>query len=181
MNKRISKTRDLTMIAIFAALTGVLSQIALPLPITPVPINLAMASVFIAGGLLGAKNATISQIVYVMMGMVGIPVFAKLMGGPGVLTGPTGGYIIGYIAASFVVGKISEYNSENCVLRYVAAMIFGLVACYFVGSVWFMYITKSDLTKTLMMCVVPFLIGDFFKIAISAYMVKILKQRVSIS
>ena len=101
---RLEKTRSLILCALFAALTAVLSQIAIP--IQPVPVNLATFSVFVAGGVLGAKRGAISQAAYVLLGVIGLPVFASFSGGMGILLGPTGGYIVGYVAAAWLVGAL---------------------------------------------------------------------------
>ena len=89
--------------ALFAALTAVCSQLAIP--IQPVPINLALLSVYIAGGLLGGGMGAASQAVFLLIGAVGVPVFAGFRGGVQALVGPTGGYLIGYAAAAFVTGS----------------------------------------------------------------------------
>lgn len=165
------KTKKLILCALFAALTAVCSMISIPLPFTPVPINLATLSVFLAGGLLGSGGGAVSQLVYVILGAVGLPVFHSFTGGLGILTGPTGGYIIGYVAAAwltgFVIGRLGQGFYKN-----IIAMTAGLAACYFLGTLWFMYITSTGLVAALMMCVVPFLIGDAIKIAAGAILVK---------
>ena len=102
--KRYSNTAYLALCGLFAALTAVCTYISIPLGFTPVPVNLATLAVFLAGGILGMKYGTVSLMVYVLLGAVGLPVFSNFSGGPGVLMGPTGGYIAGYIAAAFIVG-----------------------------------------------------------------------------
>lgn len=168
-------TKNIILCAIFAALTAILSQISIPLPFTPVPINLAMISVFIAGGLLGTKIGAISQLVYVIIGAIGVPVYANFTGGPGILVGPTGGYIVGYIIATIIIGVIAK-RLEDSIYSYTVAMVAGILGCYFVGTAWFMHITQSGLIEALLMCVVPFLIGDILKIILSAFLVKKLKK-----
>ncbi|MEG2144157.1 MAG: biotin transporter BioY, partial [Oscillospiraceae bacterium] len=95
MTEQSLKIRRLILCALFAALTGVCSQILIPLPM--IPINLALFSVHVAGVLLGAKYGSLSMLVYVLLGALGAPVFAGFKGGFGILFGKTGGYIIGYI------------------------------------------------------------------------------------
>ncbi|RPF49080.1 biotin transport system substrate-specific component [Hydrogenoanaerobacterium saccharovorans] len=172
MTTKIS-IKKLTLCALFAALTAVMSQLLIP--IGPIPINLAMLSVFVAGGLLGSSAAALSQTVYVLMGAVGLPVFAMLTGGIGIVLGPTGGYIIGYIAAAWLIGLIVTKTSRTF-FNLVLAMITGLVLCYTLGTAWFMVVTKNALIESLMMCVVPFLIGDALKIAAAAFLVKRLQR-----
>lgn len=173
MNK--SKTTQMAFIALFAALTGVLSQISIPLPFTPLPINLALLSVFISGGLLGWKNATISQLVYIAIGAIGIPVFTKFNGGIGVLVGPTGGFIIGYVLCAFIIGLLVSRmpNKEWCVS---IAMVAGLIACYTIGTAFFMVVTRNGFVAALTACVFPFLIGDAIKILVGSIVVVRLKK-----
>ncbi|WP_312642569.1 biotin transporter BioY [Hydrogenoanaerobacterium sp.] len=166
-------TKKMILCALFAALTAVLSQLAIPFG--PVPINLAMLSVFIAGGLLGAGVALLSQAVYVLLGVIGLPVFALLTGGPGIVFGPTGGYIVGYIAAAWLVGFISSKTSKKY-WQLVLAMAAGLILCYALGTAWFMFVTKNGLIQSLLLCVVPFLIGDALKIAAAAFLVTRLQR-----
>jgi biotin transport system substrate-specific component len=159
------KIFELLSCAMFAALTAVLSQFSIP--IGPVPINLATFSVFLAGGILGAGGGLISQVVYIFLGAVGIPVFAGFSGGIGVILGPTGGYIVGYAAAAWLVGEM-ENRLGHGVPFAVISMAAGLAVCYFLGTAWFMLVTKRGLLESLMLCVVPFLIGDALKIAAAA-------------
>ncbi len=165
-----TKTRTLVLCALFAALTAVFSQIALVLPITQVPFNLATLAVFLAGGLLGAGAGAVSQVVYVLLGAVGVPVFAQFSGGFQVLIGPTGGYIFGYIAGAWVIGFLIGKLPRRSFLFYVLAMVAGLAACYALGTVWYMFLTKANLGAALMLCVVPFLLVDALKIILAAFL-----------
>ena len=161
--KKLS-TRTLILCAIFAALTAVFSQIAIPLPM--VPINLAMLAVFLAGGVLGPWAGALSQVVYVLLGAIGLPVFSQFTGGLGIIVGPTGGYIAGYVVAAMITGlTVQKWCSP---LPLALGMAAGLAACYALGTAWFMVVTGSALGAALMTCVVPFLIGDAVKIAVAA-------------
>ena len=153
-------TLNLVFCALFASLTAVMSQISIP--IQPVPINLATLSVFIAGAVLGAKLGALSQAVYVLLGLVGLPVFAGFNGGAHVIVGPTGGYLVGYIAAAWMIGILSKQFGRS-VLSLALSMAAGLVFCYLLGTVWFILITKTTLWASLTLCVFPFLIGDAAK------------------
>ena len=101
-----NKTFMLTLAALFAAVLTAASWISLPLPFTPVPVNLATLAVTLAGALLGHKYGTLSVLVYILLGAAGVPVFAGFTGGLGHLAGPTGGYIIGYLTSAFICGLI---------------------------------------------------------------------------
>ncbi|MBQ9060740.1 MAG: biotin transporter BioY, partial [Firmicutes bacterium] len=180
--KTYSKTSYMALCGLFAALMAICSFISIPLGFTPVPVNLATLGVFLAGGLLGKKYGTISIAVYVLLGAVGVPVFAGFRGGVGVLAGPTGGYIIGYIAAAFLVGLLVELLAPKAgrsagrsagreILACILAMIAGLLACYLLGTLWFMVSTHTGVWASLVSCVFPFLPGDALKIAAGAILV----------
>lgn len=162
------RTFQLVLFALFAALTAILSQISVP--IGPVPINLATFSVFLAGGILGASGGAVSMAVYVLLGAVGVPVFAGFSSGVGTIAGPTGGYIIGYIAAAWLVGLLAEkFGGKTVPLAF--SMVAGLAVCYFLGTAWFMLELGKTLWAALTVCVFPFLIGDALKIAAAAVLV----------
>ena len=174
----------LLLAALMAAVCAVCSWISVPLPFTPVPINLGTLAVFLAAGILGWKYGSISVIVFVLLGAAGLPVFHGFTGGMGIITGPTGGYIVGYILAAFLTGiMIDTYfkarkSSDNKAATYAVlalAMALGLFACYALGTAWFMHISGTDLKAALLMCVVPFLIGDAIKIAAATVLVKKLR------
>lgn len=174
----------LLLAALMAAVCAVCSWISIPLPFTPVPINLGTLAVFLAAGILGWKYGSISVIVFVLLGAAGLPVFHGFTGGMGIITGPTGGYIVGYILAAFLTGiMIDTYfkarkSNENKAATYAVlalAMALGLFACYALGTAWFMHISGTDLKAALLMCVVPFLIGDAIKIAAATVLVKKLR------
>jgi biotin transport system substrate-specific component len=171
------KTKMMILCALFAALTAVCSMISIPLPFTPVPINLATLSVFLAGGLLGSRYGFLSQLVYIILGAVGLPVFHNFSGGLGIITGPTGGYIIGYAAAAWLIGFLADKAGREF-YKNIIGMTAGLAVCYGLGTFWFMVLTSTGFAAALMMCVVPFLIGDAVKIAAGAILVKKLHRLV---
>lgn len=182
MTGKYSKTTYLVLCGLFAAVTAIGSFVSVPLGFTPVPVNLATLAVFLTGGLLGAKYGTISEVVYVLIGAVGVPVFAGFRGGISVLAGPTGGYIIGYIAAALIIGLILDkcfcsenMSTGNTYAVLVLAMIAGLAACYLLGTLWFIISTGTGVWASLTACVFPFLIGDTVKIIAAVILVKKLR------
>lgn len=170
---RTAVIQAMVFCALFAALTAVCSQ--LTIPIQPVPINMATFSCCLAGALLGAKKGALSQLVFALMGAIGLPVFASFTGGLGILTGPTGGYIIGYIAAAAVIGLILQKSSGGYAVT-VLAMVLGVAACYTLGTIWFIFVTKNSLASALMLCVVPFLFGDAVKILAAGAVVRSVRK-----
>ena len=157
--KRKIATKDLVLTALFAALTAVLAQIQLP--IGPVPFNLAVFGAFLAGMLLAPAWAAASMGVYMLLGAVGIPVFAGFMGGPAVLLGKTGGYVIGYIFIALATALAVKRSGKLPVIG--AAMLAGLLICYGFGTAWFMAVTGADLVSALGWCVLPFIVPDVCK------------------
>lgn len=171
-SKATSKSKaallDLVFVALFAAVMTVCAQIQIPFG--EVPFTLQTLGVFIAASLLGWKRGTLSVIVYVLLGLAGVPVFAGFSGGIGVLFGPTGGYIIGFIFTALIVGLMTEKLGKKLWVEIVS-MILGLAVCYAFGTVWFMFQMKTGLVESLLLCVVPYLIADALKIAFSAVLV----------
>lgn len=163
--KKRMTTRSVTLCAMFAALTAICSQIAVPLPM--IPLNLALFAVFLSGALLGPVLGTVSQLAFLLLGLVGAPVFANFRGGPGVLAGPTGGYLIGYLVAALVTGLLARRGGFS---RLCGAMCLGLVLCYAFGTAWFLVLTGKTLAAALSVCVLPFLPGDALKIAAAAFL-----------
>lgn len=159
--------QKLAACAFLCAMTAVCSQILLPLPFTPIPVNLATLAVFLAGGLLGPVGGSWSIVAYLLLGCAGVPVFSGMRGGVGVLAGPTGGYLAGYLLAVAITGLLIS-RKETKLLPHAFAMTMGLIVCYGVGTLWFMVLTHNSLSSALTMCVLPFLPGDAFKIGASS-------------
>lgn len=152
------KTKNLVLTALFAALLAVLSQIQLT--IGPVPFNLAVFGAYLTGMLLQPVWAAASVAVYMLMGLVGIPVFAGFAGGPAVLFGKTGGYVMGYLFIALFTAVAVRRKNMACT---VLGMLLGLAVCYALGTAWFMLITGTGLVQSLAWCVFPFVIPDVVK------------------
>ena len=160
---RESKVLKMTLCALFAAITAVLSQIVIP--IGPVPINLASFAVFLAGALLGSRLGALSLAVWAALGIVGAPVFSSMRSGLGTLAGPTGGFIAGFIPAAFLIGLIIEKaNKNNKAYLHVAAMLVGALTYFALGTIWFVLSTNTGLYESLTICVFPFIPGDILKL-----------------
>lgn len=168
------RTKDLTAAALLAALTAVCSQLLLPTP-WGVPVSLGTLAVFLAAGLLGARGAAVSMLIYLTLGVVGVPVFAGFRGGPGVLAGPTGGYLVGYLAAAALGGLLCD-RLPQMKYRLPLAFACGLAVCYAFGTVWFVFSTETPASAALALCVLPYLPGDAAKIAVAAALCKRIKK-----
>ncbi len=164
--------RDLIAVAFFAALTTVGAWISFPLPFSPVPIVLANLFVLLSGVILGKWLGPLSQVVYLMLGFVGIPVFAGHTAGPSVITGPTGGYLIGYVLAAFVAGVLAEHlprlsrSSTFGSARLAGAMVAGAAVIYLPGIPWLAHITGMDVPTAMVKGFYPYLPGDAVKIIV---------------
>ncbi len=161
-----SQTRQMAQTGMFTALLAVCSQIAVPLPMG-VPINLALLAVYLAAFLLPRRQALLSVSIFLLLGAIGLPVFANFQGGPAALFGKTGGYLLGYLGTAAVVSVCQDW-ADNFWKRCLICAL-GLLACYVPGTAWFMLITNLSLPVSLGYCVYPFLPGDALKIAAAAY------------
>lgn len=162
------KTKDLALCALFAALMAVCAWISIP---ATVPFTLQTFAVFAALGVLGGKRGTIAFLVYLLLGIVGIPVFSGFRGGIGVLLGTTGGYLLGFLFAALIVwGMEARFGSKTGI--FILSSVLGMLVCYAFGTAWYLIVyTRStgavSLATVLGWCVVPFLIPDAVKIALA--------------
>lgn len=171
MNER---TKSMVRCALFAALLAVCSQLVIPLPM--ISINLALFAVHLAGAVLGPRYGTAAVLVYIALGICGVPVFLGFQAGPAVLFGKTGGYILGYILDALIVGLWSRRVGDS-VPQLCLGMAIGVAVCYAFGTAWFMALTHTGLWASLTYCVIPFLPGDAVKIALAAVLTRALARR----
>jgi len=166
MLKMDSPLRRMVYAAMFGALTAVGSLIVIPLQ--PLPITLQTLFTGLAGVLLGGYTGALSQIVYVLLGLIGLPVFAGGKAGLGTLLGPSGGYLIGFIVGAFVIGKIVEARREAGLGWIGLALLMGNVVIYTLGVLQLSLVAHLSLVKAILVGVVPFLIGDLLKLITAA-------------
>ena len=162
------RTRDLTAIAACAALMAVCAWIAVP---TQPPFTLQTLGVFLAVGVLGGRRGTAAVGLYLLMGAVGLPVFAGFGGGLGILLGTTGGYILGFLCSALLMWAMERLLSTRPP-ALLLSMVLGLLVCYAFGTAWYMavYARSSGpmgLAGALGACVTPFIIPDLCKIAVA--------------
>ena len=154
------KTRDLILCAVFAAIIAVLAQISIPLP-GGVPLTMQTLAVGLAGIILKSKKGFIAVLIYVLMGAIGIPVFANLTGGIGIIVGPTGGFIISFPIMAFIIGVVSEKTNKKSLI-FIGFLI-GTVISYLIGTIQFSIVTGESFYKGIMLCVLPFVLTDIIK------------------
>ena len=165
-NQKI-RTKQMVLIALMTAVTCVLGPLSIPLPFSPVPISLTNFAIFLAIFVLGMKSGTISFIIYLLLGAVGIPVFSSFRGGLQILAGPTGGYLIGFIFLALIMGFALDHFDRKLVPTIIG-MIIGMAVCYAFGTVWLAKLLSLSFKEGLMMGVIPYLPGDAAKIIIAA-------------
>lgn len=158
-------TIQMTLIGLMTAITCILAPISIQLP-GGVPISITNLVIYLTVFILGWKKGTISSCIYMLLGMVGLPVFSGFSGGLGKVAGPTGGYIVGFIFLAIISGYFIERFSGKGYM-YVIGMILGIVVAYILGTAWFIAQTHMTFEAALATCVFPFLIGDAIKIAIA--------------
>lgn len=154
------KTRDLSICSLFAAITAILAQISIPF-IGGVPLTLQLLSVSLCGVVLGSKKGCISILVYIILGAIGLPVFANFSGGFQNIIGPTGGFIISFPIVAFIVGLVSE-RTNNIIVIFISTVL-SLLVSYIVGTLIFSISTGSSIMASITACVVPFLFTDLLK------------------
>ncbi len=169
------KIYDLTLTAAFAVILVVCSWIQIP---SIVPFTLQTFAVFACLLIIGGKRGCAAIAVYIALGAFGLPVFHGFTGGLGILTGPTGGYIFGFLLIGICYLLITEIAGEK-LKTMCMALIFGLIICYLCGTVWFMTAAESsNLTAALISCVIPFIIPDTIKLILAVWLSKRLKSAV---
>lgn len=172
--------KTIVLCAMFAALCCATAPISIPLP-GGVPITLQTAAVFLAALLLGPLYGFVAVLVYVLLGAVGLPVFAGFSGGIGSLVGMSGGFIMSWPFAAFLAGFIYFKFGRNKkgVVKYaemIVAMLLGSVVIYVVGLTQFIFLTKMSIQASLLACMVPFIPGDLLKMVLVAIIVPVLEK-----
>lgn len=168
MVRQRSKTYDMVYVGIFTVLIAICSWISIPMT---VPFTLQTMGVFLTVGILGGRRGTLAVLVYILLGAIGVPVFAGSTGGIGVLISNTGGYIMGFLLSALLMwGMEKLFGKSNLVLA--VSMVLGLLVCYTVGTIWFMMVYSANtgavgIMTVLGWCVFPFIIPDIIKIVLA--------------
>lgn len=173
-----NKTRDIVYMSVFTAMISICSWISIP---ASIPFTLQTMGVFTTVGLLGGKRGTLTILTYILLGAIGVPVFAGFTGGVSVLLGTTGGYIIGFLLSALLMWGIEAIMGRNQIVL-AFSMVAGLIVCYVFGTAWFMMIYTQHsgvigLSTVLGLCVIPFIIPDLIKIGVALFLINRLKKR----
>jgi biotin transport system substrate-specific component len=151
----------------FALLTAAAAQVEIPLWFTPVPITGQTFAVLLAGAALGWRAGAASQLLYVALGATGLPFYSGGDGGWEVVTGATGGYLVGFVVAAAFVGMLAERHQDREVVTAVPAFLAGTALIYLVGVPWLATVAGFDATTAVEKGLAPFVIGDLLKVALA--------------
>ena len=164
------KAKNISLIALFSAIIVICSLITIP---SAIPFTLQTFAIFLCLNVLGAKKGVVSILIYIFLGVVGLPVFSGFNGGIGALLNVTGGYIIGFIFSALVFWVVTSlFNKKPRKMVNLIASFMGLIVCYIFGTLWYilLFIKNGDtisFTSALTICVLPFIIPDILKILLA--------------
>jgi biotin transport system substrate-specific component len=175
MKQKGLSLRGMIYASVFGAVTAAGAYLMIPLP--PVPITLQTLFLYLAASLLGGRLGALSQVVYLLIGMIGLPVFAGGKGGLGVLLGPTGGYLIGFVAGAYVIGRLVELRKAPGPVLLGFAMAAGTAVIYLLGVIQLMLVARFSMNQAVTVGVLPFLIGDALKIGVAVLVTVKLRGR----
>lgn len=172
-----NKTRDIVFIALFAVLIAVCAWISIP---SVIPFTMQTFAVYLTLNFLGGKKGTVSVCVYLLLGLIGLPVFSNFNAGAGALFGATGGYMIGWIFSGLVMWLSEKVLGKKMWVQAVS-MLAGLIVCYITGTAWFMFVYAHNtgpvgLWTALGWCVFPFIIPDLLKLGLALWLSQRLKK-----
>ena len=170
------KPQKIAITGILAAIICLVSPFSFPLG--AIPISLSTCAIYIAACMVDVKISVSSVIIYILLGAAGLPVFSHFNGGLHMISGVTGGYIIGYIPCALITGLLIK-RFGNKKFMYPVSMIFGTIACYITGTAWYMVQTNSNIISAVAVCILPFLIGDAVKISAASAIGITLRKRLS--
>lgn len=166
---------NLAQVALFAAVISIIAPLAIPLG--PVPISLGTLGVYLSILLIGKKKSLAAVGLYLLLGFVGLPVFANYSSGPEVLLGPSGGYLIGYLLIVLVSSLVIRDNNQSRIKTFLALGL-GTVFCYFLGTLYLSYQASLDFKASLLVGVLPFIPGDTLKIFLGIFLSEKIKPHI---
>jgi biotin transport system substrate-specific component len=163
-----SRARHVALILAGALFIYLTALISIPVPGSPVPVTGQTFGVLLVGGALGFRRGLAAVALYVLLGLVGLPFFAEGKGGMQVILGASGGYLIGFVLAGSLIGRLAELGWDRNLLGAVGAMLIGNALIYVVGLPWLAVVTGWDVSKTLRLGLEPFIVGDLLKLVLAA-------------
>ena len=178
--KSAANTRQMAFIGLMTSLLCIMAPFSILLPFSPIPLSLGTLAIYFCAILLGMKQSIISVTLYLLLGLVGLPVFSGFTGGIGKLLGPTGGYLIGYLFLALICGLFVD-KFPNQKLFYIIGMLLGTAACYLFGSLWLSYQAGISLSQAFLTAVLPFLPGDVIKLILAVLIGFQIRRRLRLS
>lgn len=172
--KTTANTYAMTSIALMAAVLCVVGPFTIP--VGPVPITLAPLVILLSVYILGTKKGTISVLLYLLIGAVGVPVFSGFSGGLGKIAGPTGGYLLGYILMALIAGWFIQRFYDKIAVQFLG-MVLGLAVLYALGTIWLAYSAGMDFRAALAAGVLPFVVFDLIKIVLAIALGRTIRSR----
>ncbi|MCR5206000.1 MAG: biotin transporter BioY [Lachnospiraceae bacterium] len=177
--RSVEKTKLMVMTALMAVIISVCSWISIPLI---VPFTLQTFAIFFALILLGGAYGTLSICIYILLGVIGIPVFSGFKSGAAVIVGPTGGYIVGFVFSGLLFILMTKLFGDRKII-VIISMVLGLLVCYLIGTLWFMYVyagteSAGSFGEVLSLCVIPFIIPDICKMILAYIMAGLVKKAI---
>ena len=171
-------TNKLAIAGLMTSITCILGPLCIAIPISPVPISLGLFGILLTTCLLGAKLGTLCCSIYLLLGFIGLPVFSGFTSGPGVLMGPTGGYLVGYLLVT-VLSDIFARKSKGSPFFQAAGILCGLLLCYGAGSLWLSYSMQIRYSRALLIGVAPYVLFDLLKIVLAIGLGRLLRKRLT--
>ncbi len=172
---RAFTTAQMTLTAIMAAVICILGPLSIPIPVSPVPITLTNLAIYFTVCLLGWKLGTISYLIYLVIGLAGLPVFSSFGAGFGKLLGPTGGYLIGFIFMAIICGLFFEKTDKRIIL--FLGLVLGSLVNYIFGTAWLAIQANLTFSQALWAGVIPYIPGDIIKILLAVILAPPLQKR----
>jgi biotin transport system substrate-specific component len=175
--KTLLNTKDVTLIGLMTALICICGPFSIP--IGPIPISLTPFTIALTACILGQTRATLSVLIYLLLGLVGLPVFSvsDSPSGAAKLFGPTGGYLLSFILMAYISGLFIDHFSN--IIVHIAGCFLGLTVSYIIGTLWLMYQSHMTLAGALVAAVIPFVPFDIVKIILAAILGQEIKKRIS--
>jgi len=174
LNHSNEKLRKMIIIALFTGIIGILAQITIPLPL--VPITGQTLAIGLAATILGSRHGTLSIILYIIIGAIGVPVFAQMSAGLGIIFGPTGGFIIGFIPTAYIIGAYLEKTSFT-IPNAIISNIIGMFVTLLFGTIWLKYVADLSWTSALISGFAPFIIVGIIKAILAGWIGVVVRNR----
>ncbi len=164
--KSVANTKEMTLMGLMTAIICIIAPFSIVLPFSPIPLSMGTLAIYFCVIILGMKRGIICVSIYLLLGLVGLPVFSGFTGGIGKLFGPTGGYMIGYLFLALICGIFVDKFSNKLILC-TFGMLLGTFVCYLFGTLWLAYQASLSFSQALFSAVIPFLPGDILKLIIA--------------